>query len=229
MKKAILFLAIIFALAFTADAQRSRTVHRHKSTHKYTTTTTKPRPKPHTLARFHDDIGELQIHLIGELGVSDPIGIFWHEYPHHYSVGCMSEVQAGRLLSLGMGAEYYGTRNMLGHYENSAFLNTIPIYANIRLSTPGWSTKLFAEARVGYAIPTNQAYIGNPGRVVSAKGFYTGAGVGFNCYGNSISFGFNTIDIRNTEPNQPILHNASGAESMVTDFYIRYSYAIPAN
>lgn len=215
MKKLLISLVLVLAVSFTASAQ-GRTVKRtYKS--KYTYTTSSPRPRHrHNADIPYNDIGEFRLHVIGELGSTDLTGLFWHEYPLHYSVGAMAEIQAGRILSLGLGAEYYGSRNALNHYSNSTYLNTVPVYANVRLSTPGSAVKFFVEARAGYAIPANKVSINYP-HDITAQGLYTGAGLGLSCFGNHLSVGFNTIDLNHAQ------------SRTFTDFYLRYSYAFPLN
>ena len=211
MKKLLLSLVLILAVAITATAQRRTVTRTYKS--KCTYTTSAPRPRP---SHPYNDIGEIRLHIGGELGVGDPVGLFWHKTPRHYSVGAMAEVQAGRILSLGLGTEFYGSKFSTDNHYNYSYINTVPVYGNIRLSTPGWGTKCYVEARIGYAIPTNQinAYGSSPALV--AKGFYTGAGIGLSCFGNNLSVGFNTIDL-------------DKIDDAFTDFYIRYTYAFPLN
>lgn len=218
MKKILLTLGIILAIASVANAQwhRSRPIPR-------------PRPRPHFSVQYYPNAGEIRLHLAGELGISDPVGLFWHQYPQHYSVGAMVEAQAGRCLSFGLGAEYYGTKNLPGSYDDYTYLNTVPIYGNVRLSTSGRNSRLFVEARAGYAIATNQAEVNHPNRTIAAQGLYTGAGIGFDCYGSCLSIGFNSIDVRNVKSSQSTHHSFADADDLITDFYIRYSYAIPLN
>ncbi|MBO6026623.1 MAG: hypothetical protein J6P73_05180 [Bacteroidales bacterium] len=212
MKKLLISLVLVLAVSFTASAQ-GRTVKRtYKS--KYTYTTSSPRQR-HRADIPYNDVGEFRLHVVGELGSSDLTGLFWHEYPVHYSIGAMAEVQTGRILSLGLGAEFYGSRNALNHYSNSTYLNTVPVYASVRLSTPG-SVKFFVEARAGYAIPVNEVSVNYPHNI-SAQGLYTSAGLGLSCYGNYLSVGFNTIDLSHAQ------------NRTFTDFYLRYSYAFPLN
>ena len=178
---------------------------------------------------YYNPIGEVRLHVGGELGFTDIGGLFMHEIPYHYGIGAMAEVQTGRLLSLGLGADYYGSRNLgRGNYQNDTYLNCVPIYANIRLSTPGRCTRLFVEGKAGYAIPLNSVELTHPYRgEVVAQGFYTGVGVGLDFYNNNISIGFNSIDLHYVDKNH--LHNGSTADGMFTDFYIKYSYAFPLN
>lgn len=238
MKKTLLFLVLTLAVALSANAQRRHTVTRtYKSKHTYTTTAPRPRPRPRPgwkqqrYERYHDNIGEVRLHLGGELGFTDIGGLFMHELPHHYGLGAMAEVQTGRLLSLGLGADYYGTRGMEGSsFCTDDYLNCVPVYANVRLSTPGWRTRLFVEGKVGYAIPVNSVQLSRPYLDnVSAQGFYTGAGLGLSFFGNNISIGFNSIDLRDMDSEIHLLHNSGTADGMFTDFYLKYSYAIPLN
>ena len=215
-------------MAVSASAQRPTVTRTYKSKHTYTAPHPKPRPRP-ALDRYYDPIGELRLHVTGELGFFDLSGLFMHRLPRHYSVGAVAEFQAGRVFSVGVGAEFYGSRGMNRYNYSDIYLNCVPVFGMARLSTPG-RTKLFVEARVGYAIPINQVYLNDPGHTVAAQGLYTSAGVGLNFFGNNISVGFNGIDLRNVTPNQIIpLNNNSIWKRMFTDFFLRYSYAIPLN
>ena len=156
-------------------------------------------------------------------------GLFMHNMPYHYSVGGMAEFQTGQFLSLGVGAGYYGTRHINNnHFANESYLNCVPLYGNIRLSTNGW-IRLFAEARAGYAFATNQVYVSNQGGNLAAQGFYTGAAVGLDFNNNNFSVGFNSVDISHADTYQPVYQNGSNHKLIATDFYLRYSYAIPLN
>ena len=222
MKKILLSLLLILAVTFTASAQRHKVTRTYKS--KCTYTTSSPRSRG---SLPYDNIGELRLHILGELGTSDLTGLFWHEMPMHYSIGAMIDYQTGRILSLGIGGEYYGTRNVPGKHTTTAFLNTVPVYANIRLNTPG-TTKFFAEARVGYSFPTNFITdANNTSKAYVAKGIYTSASIGLNCYGNNLSVGFNIIDLA-TKTAQATIHNAIRTD-IFTDFFVRYSFAFPLN
>ena len=197
MKKLLLSLGLILAITLSANAQR---------------------PRHHAPARYHNNIGEVRMHVIGELGLYDVGNIFYHEYPRHYSIGAMAESQLGRMLSIGLGAEYYGTR---GIYTNNAYrpyLNSVPVYGNLRLSTPGWDARCFIEGRAGYAFPIGSVSVS--GTHYAARGFFTGAGIGITLYGSNISVGVNTIDVNNG-------FGENNHRDVVTDVYLRYSYAIP--
>lgn len=219
MKRLIISLSLLLAVTFSANAQlHHRPGPRHPIKRYYAPA---PHPKHHHPGRYEDNWGELRFHLAGELGMNDIYGIFVHEYPYHYSIGGMIEAQVGRLLSLGLGAEYYGTRSLYAHHANKPYLNCVPIYGNIRLATPGRAAQLFVEARAGYAIPTGSVFVN--GTQYRAKGFFTGAGVGISCYGNNFSIGVNALDVNNGY-NQSMYHTSS---DIITDVYLRYSYAIP--
>lgn len=209
MKKLILSLTLILAVSLTAMAQPGRTVRKY----------------------YYDNIGELRLHAIGELGFTDLGGIFFHEYPYHYSAGGMLEVQTGRLLSLGLGAEYYGTRNIDYSSMNDMdqpYFQSLPVYANVRLSTAGYGTQFFVEARAGYAFAMNTVGVGRPATYYETQGLFTGGGIGFSCYGNHISVGMNAIDISNNK-GVVLLDSYYGEPGIITDFYIRYSYSFPLN
>lgn len=220
MKRFLLSLSLILAITLMAEAQPYRHPQPCSSVRYYA-----PCPKAET-PYYYDNIGEVRLHIAGELGIVDPVAFFWHRIPRHYSIGTMAEVQVSRRLSLGIGAEFYGTRVYDQAY--SAYFNSVPVYGNIRLSSPGYGTKFFVEARAGYAIPVNIIGIGSPTNYYEARGFFTGGGIGFSFYGNNISFGVNAIDIANY--NGVVLMNGSPTRARVNaDFYLKYSYAIPLN
>lgn len=208
MKKLILSISLILAFVLSAGAQPHR------------------RPRPYEEYYHYSNIGEARLHIAGELGIADPIAFFWHRAPRHYSIGAMGEIQVGRRLSLGLGAEFFGTR--INDQTYPAYYNSVPVYGNIRLSSPGYGTKVFVEARVGYAIPVNTISMGYPTNYYETRGLFTGGGVGLNCYGNNISIGINAIDVRNYEGYT--LQGLDGRPPrVITNFYLRYSYAIPLN
>lgn len=209
MRRIFLLISLILAITLSAGAQ----IHHKPSPRKLAKQQYVPAPKPHPSPHvsYYDGIGEFRLHITGDLGINDLEGLFWHEYPCHYSIGGMAEIQTGRLLSLGLGAEYYGTLCNNPHNANDDYYNCVPVYGNVRLSTPGYSAKFFVEARAGYAIPLNTV------STYKAEGLFTGAGIGFSIYGNNFSVGINVIDITNGSSDLP---------DRATDFYLRYSYAI---
>lgn len=208
MKKLILSFCLILAFVISAGAQPHR------------------RPRPYEEYYHYSNIGEARLHIAGELGIADPVAFFWHRAPRHYSIGAMGEIQVGRRLSLGLGAEFFGTRIYDQAYPG--YYNSVPVYGNIRLSSPGYGTKVFVEARVGYAIPVNTVSMGYPTSYYETRGLFTGGGIGLNCFGNNISIGINAVDVRNYEG-----YTLQGLEGrpprIITNFYLRYSYAIPLN
>ena len=225
MKKLLLSFVLILAVTITASAQHHVVKRTYKTQNTYTTPAPSPRPRP---SYPYTGVGELRLHVVGELGFLDLGGFFMHRFPRHYSAGAMAEYQAGRIFSLGLGAEFYGSHLDYSPYIND-YLNCVPIYGMVRLSTPNRHSRLFVEGKVGYAIPVNQAYMGNPGGMVAAQGFYTSAGVGLSFFGSNLSVGFNSIDKRSVVSTQPMLLSGSTSAGMFTDFYLRYSYAIPLN
>ena len=208
MKKIILSFCLLLAFVLSAGAQPHH------------------RPRPHQDYYTYSNIGEARLHIAGELGIADPIAFFWHRAPRHYSIGAMGEIQVGRRLSLGLGAEFYGTRIYDQSYPS--YYNSVPVYGNIRLSSPGYGTKVFVEARVGYAIPVNTVSMGYPTSYYETRGLFTGGGVGLNCYGSNISIGINAIDLTYRYGITPMNGN-TGRNGVITNFYLRYSYAIPLN
>ena len=219
MKKIILSLGIVLAIVFTANAQPGRPSQRapHRPQHYV--------PAPRPSGPRIDNIGQVRLHISGELGITDFRGIFWHEWPKHFDVGLMAEVQTGRLFSIGLGTEYYATSTDY-KYADRPYYMSLPVYANVRLTTPGLHAGFFVEARAGYAFPLNAARVNNTVR--ETRGFYTGGGIGFRCFGNNLSIGMNAIDVRNS--NGTAFQNSDGGSPrIITDFYLRYSYAIPLN
>lgn len=208
MKKIILSFCLLLAFVLSAGAQPHH------------------RPRPHQDYYTYSNIGEARLHIAGELGISDPVAFFWHRAPRHYSIGAMGEIQVGRRLSLGLGAEFYGTR--INDQSYPSYYNSVPVYGNIRLSSPGYGTKVFVEARVGYAIPVNTVSMGYPTSYYETRGLFTGGGVGLNCYGSNISIGINAIDLTYRYGITPTNGN-TGRSGVITNFYLRYSYAIPLN
>lgn len=204
MKKIIISFCLLLAVVLSAGAQPHH------------------RPRPHQDYYTYSNIGEARLHIGGELGIADPVAFFWHRAPRHYSIGAMGEIQVGRRLSLGLGAEFYGTR--ISDQAYPTYYNSVPVYGNIRLSSPGYGTKVFVEARVGYAIPVNIVSMGYPTSYYETRGLFTGGGVGLNCYGNNISIGINAIDLMNRYD-----YGTPGRSRVITNFYLRYSYAIPLN
>ena len=208
MKKIILFFSLILAFVISAGAQPHY------------------RPRPHQDFYNYSNIGEARLHIAGELGIADPVALFWHRAPRHYSIGAMGEIQVGRRLSLGLGAEFYGTR--INDQTYPTYYNSVPVYGNIRLSSPGYGTKVFVEARVGYAIPVNIVSMGYPTSYYETRGLFTGGGIGLNCFNNNISIGINAIDVTSYNGFVPSNENL-GRSRVITNFYLRYSYAIPLN
>lgn len=221
MKKIILSLGIVLAITLTANAQPGRPSQRapHRSNHYV--------PAPPPRGPRVDNIGLVRLHVNGELGIADIGRFFWHEAPKHYGAGLMAEVQTGRVFSIGLGADYYATRTDRWHADRR-YYRSLPVYANIRITTPGLRSGLFVEARAGYAFPLNSVAVDNPYCVYEARGFFTGGGIGFRCYGNNISIGMNAIDVR-TPRSEASQYQAVENRRVITDVYLRYSYAIPMN
>lgn len=209
MKKIVISFILILAVVFSAGAQPHH------------------RPHPRHEDRPFAPAPEVRLHIAGELGIDDPAAIFWHNPPRHYSIGAMAELQVGRRLSLGVGAEYYGTQSRRSN-NYLTYYNSVPVYGNIRLSSAGHGAKLFAEVRAGYAIPVNVVGVGSPTTYYETRGLFTGGGIGLSCYGNSISIGVNAIDVANHN-GFVLMNGGPGSAHVITDFYLRYSYAIPLN
>lgn len=210
MKKLLLSIGLLFAITLSASAQFGPNAHNVP------------------IYRHFNNTGELRLHVAGELGFADIGGIFIHEMPYHYSVGGMIEYQTARRFSIGLGTEFYGFRHIdYTEISNGRFLNCVPVYANARVNSTG-RTRFFAEAKLGYAIPTNRVYLNNIQGNVAAQGFYTGAAIGLMFSGNNISVGFNSLDICNVDTHEPVYYS-NNRKMIATDFYIRYSYAFPLN
>lgn len=221
MKKIILSLGIILAIVLTANAQPGRPPRRAPyKPYRYA-----PAPRP-SGPRF-DNIGLARLHINGELGIADIGGFFRHQAPKHFGVGLMAEVQTSRLFSIGLGADYYATHTDY-RYADRPYYMSLPVYANLRLTTPGYGVRFFLEARAGYAIPLNTVTVGNSYNTYQARGFFTGGGIGFNFYGNSLSIGVNAIDVRGSRGFTPQGPSADD-RYVISNFYLRYSYAIPLN
>jgi hypothetical protein len=208
MKKIILSVSLILAFIVSAGAQPHH------------------RPRPYQDYYNYSNIGEVRLHITGELGIADLPAFFWHRAPRHYSIGILGEIQVGRRLSLGLGADFFGTR--INDQTYPAYFNSVPVYGNIKFSSPGYGTKVFVEARVGYAIPVNIVSAGYPTSYYETRGLFTGGGIGLNCFNSNISIGINAIDVTYHNGFVP-LNESPGRSRVITNFYLRYSYAIPLN
>lgn len=222
MKKTLLFLSLLLVLSISAEAQirPTRPHHRH-----HPRRTMAPPPQERHAPRLFDPVGELRIHLYGELGSNDFGAIFAHEIPYHFSVGGMAEYQIGHLTSIGIGTEYYssyGEHCELFHNMQETYIHTLPIYANIKLTLPDAHISPFIEGRIGYSVPLGGVTCNDPDGVhhYQSMGLYTGGAVGLKIHRTYLSLGMSTIDVVDADFG-PIGPRAD----VITDYYVRLSYA----
>lgn len=227
MKKTLLSIVLLLAIALTGQAQVER---RPNPRHRHHPAPTRTIPHYHT--RYIPDFsGDFRIHAIADVGLFDMEALIFHNYPSHFSLGAMAEYQIGRVVSLGLGAEFYSSRGVYNHTLHNnmdqLYLRSLPIYANLRLSVPGNGLRPFVEGRAGYAIPLGTVSVYNTGNAVvptyEAGGLYTGVAAGLTYGGSNFSVGFTCTDLHN------VTDGYNGRRSLLTDFYIRYSYAFRVN
>ena len=163
--------------------------------------------------------------MIGDLGARDFGAIFRHGFPYHFSVGGMAEYQVGHITSIGVGAEFYssyGERCRLFEYMEQTYIHTLPIYANLKLTLPHAPVSPFIEGRIGYSAPLNTVTCNDPNGIHHYKstGLYTGGAVGLKIYRVYLSTGISAIDVIDSD-----LGYKGGRKDVITDFYVRCSFA----
>lgn len=222
MKKFMISLCLILAIAFSAEAQIRRPMPHHRRPPR------REMPAPHErMQPNHANLwrNELCFHVIGELGARDLGALFRHDMPYHFSAGGMLEYRFGHFTSIGLGVEYYATYGAKCPALNNmqeAYINTLPIYANLRFSMHDAPIFPFIEGRIGYSAPLSEVTCNDHGGVNHYKsaGLYTGLGVGIKIYNFNLSWGFSVIDLVNN--NQGYL---GFRQDIITDYYARLSIA----
>lgn len=222
MKKSLLFLCFFLAITFTTEAQIRPPRPRHRHVPKRTIV--QPRP-PKRAERCYNPVGEFRFHVIADLGTNDFGAVFMHEIPYHFSVGGMLEYQVGHFTSIGIGAEYYssyGENCRLFKNMQETYIHTLPIYANLKLALPDAPISPFVEGRIGYSAPLGEVTCNNPDGVrrYISTGLFTGGAVGLKIYHAYLSCGISVIDIVDSEKGFN-----SGREDIITDYYVRLSFA----
>ena len=213
MKKLLLSLALILSLTINMNAQapRGQRYARRAPSREYQH---RPYRQQH-VAPMPSTIGDFRLHVLADMGTDDFSRLFWHEVPEHFSLGAMAEYQAGHITSIGLGAEFYSTLYTVSGY-GTEYLNAIPIYGNLRFSTPGGPIRPFIEGRVGYAQTLNKFVCGD--MEYSTGGMYTGAAAGLSIYNLNLSFGVSAIDVYKTLPEHYM-------KDVVVDYTFRISFA----
>ena len=203
-------LGLVMLLATSVEAQyRGPAPRYHRPMHNYSTTRQRA-PRGLELER-----NSLKLHVMGEIGMADIASVFYHDGISHFGAGVMLEYQPACIFSVGLGANFDAGSNCRRPCFDE-FMYSVPIYANFRLSTPG-RMRFFVEGRLGGALPlyiTNADY--------SAKGLYTGAGMGFSLCRSNISVGVNVTDLY---PNCEGTRHYGNDKDILAEFYLRYSYA----
>ena len=221
MKKYLLSLCLLLAVALTAEAQM-RPPHRHRHVQRQTVA----QPAPRKASNFYyNPVGEFRFHAIGDLGIGDFGAIFRHDIPYHFSVGGMAEYQIGHATSIGVGAEYYssyGEHTPLFHNMQETYIHTLPLYANLKLSLPNAPISPFIEGRIGYSLPLGGVTCNDPEGIhhYQSMGLYTGGAIGLQIYRVNLSFGLSTIDV--VDADQGLI---GPRMDVITDYYVRLSYA----
>ena len=168
--------------------------------------------------------------------------------PMHYHVGAMFDTKLPYGWSLGVGTELHGSfglHSVMGAYDaiglstkRRAFLS-LPVYGNMKWCYEFDNIAPFVEFRLGYAFPLNAVHVQDfwiqyaeepdPMGIygdVRAQGVFTGMGVGIEAFGHSLSIGMTAMNvignlIDDYTPEEPIRIG-----SRMTNFYIRYAYAL---
>lgn len=211
MKRLIMALSFVILMATSAEAQYHRPSGRyHRPMQNYTATRVRA---PRNLGL---DRNTLKLHVMGEVGIVDIGSVFYHDGISHFGVGAMLEWQPCHIFSLGLGANFdAGSNKPRPYFDN--FMYSVPVYANFKLSTPGF-VRFFVEGRIGGAIPlyiTANDYV--------AKGLYTGGGLGISIGGSHISAGVNITDVYGSSSENPRRYARNS--DILAEFYLRYSYA----
>ncbi len=221
MKKTLLALCLLFVLSISAEAQ-IRPPHPRFRHHPRRTVV---EPRDNRAPRLYNPLGEFRFHVYGELGDDDLGAIIMHEIPYHFSVGGMAEYQLGYLTSIGIGAEYYATYGEhcdLFYYMQETYLQTLPIYANLKLELPNSPISPFIEGRIGYSLPLGGVTCNDPEGIhhYQSMGLYTGGAIGLKIYRAYLSFGMSTIDV--VDADQGLI---GPRMDVITDYYMRLSVA----
>lgn len=221
MKKILLALCLLFVWSISAEAQ-IRPPHPH---HRHHPKRTVVQPRERQAPRLYNPNGEFRFHVYGELGNDDFSAIIMHEIPYHFSVGGLAEYQVGYLTSIGIGAEYYssyGEHCDLFRNMQETYINTLPIYANLKLTLPNMPISPFIEGRIGYSVPLGRVTCNDPEGVhhYQSMGLYTGGAVGLKIYRTYLSFGMSTIDVVDAD-----FGLIGPRKDVITDYYVRLSFA----
>ena len=214
MKRLMLTLSLLVMMAVSAEAQYHRPSGRyHRPMRNYSATRVRTPRAPRDLGFERNT---LKLHIMGEVGLTDVGSVFYHRGISHFGAGMMLEYQPAHIFSIGVGANFNaGSNRQRPYFDN--FMYSVPIYANFRLSTPGY-VRFFVEGRIGGALPlyiTQNDYI--------AQGLYTGGGMGLSVGGSNISVGANVTDLYPNGYDAPRHFGYHG--DVLVEFYLRYSYA----
>lgn len=223
MKKILLSLCLLIVLSISAEAQPRHPRPRYRHQPRKTMVQNQKSNRP---SRSYNPVGEVRIHVLGDLGVNDFGAIFHHDIPYHFSVGGMAEYQVGHVTSLGIGAEYYTSYGENCHlFQNmqETYIHTLPVYANLRFMAPHASITPFIEGRLGYSIPLNTVTCNDFDGVHHYKstGLYTGGAIGLKIYRTNLSLGVSVIDVVDAR-----LGFNGGRKDIITDYYLRLSFML---
>ncbi len=218
MKKIAVLASIVLMFAVSTVAQPRQMSRNHRPVRNYAVSRTHSR----TPRALGVERNTLRLHIMGELGISDICSVFYHNGISHFGAGAMLEWQPACVFSMGIGANFDAGSNVSRPYFCD-FMYSVPIYANFKLSTPGFF-RFFVEGRIGGALPV---YITNTD--FCAMGLYTGGGIGMAIGGSHISVGVNVTDLyRNSicQAGERCTRHFGYNSHVLAEFYLRYSYAI---
>lgn len=220
MKKTLITLCLLLAMAFTMEAQVRPPHPRHRHQPKRTMM------QRHRPEHAYNPVGDFRFHVLADIGMGDLGAIFMHEIPYHFSVGGMAEYQVGHMTSFGLGAEYYSSYGENCHlFRNmqETYIHTLPIYANLRFTLPDAPITPFVEGRIGYSVPLGQVTCNDTDGVhhYMSTGLYTGGAVGLKIHRASLSAGVSVIDVVDAD-----LGFNGGRKDILTDYYVRLSFAL---
>ena len=210
-------------------------------------------PKPKTQVAPE---GRYSLYLYGGLGaldwIWDVVSVFTIKelIPMHYHAGVMFDMELSHGWSLGLGTELHGSfglNSMFGAYDDlglglstrrSTFLS-LPVYGNIKWGYEFEHIKPFVELRLGYAFPVNTVRLQDIMMQYSedtevmgvhgdaqAKGFFTGMGIGIEAFGHNLSLGMTAMNVEGDFVNDYYPNEKVHLGSRMTNFYIRYAYAL---
>lgn len=208
MKKILLTFALLLSLTLNMNAQTYHRYYRDEPRREY-----RHRPYREVRGEQYSPMGVFRLHVVGDLGTCDFPRVFWRYRPVHFSAGVMGEYQVGHVTSVGLGVEFYSTYYSAYYSGYYSYLRSLPIYGNLRFSTPTGPVRPYIEGRIGYA-PSLNTFVYN-GQEFRSGGLYTGGAIGLTIYNVNLAFGISAVDVMRYS-----------AGYYVQDYVIDYSFRI---